>query len=382
MPAASLIAKVLADLRPHLDRPDGMLEGQPVEPVVQAVIVDGVLDLVCSALGGLADDDPRVLELHHQLSEVAQWPTPQLDRLEHALLLMAQALPGGLSLLRSGLAMLVDALRPTQLEDAADKAHNDRGLTLTRHQGRPGGHVCGDLDAECFELLHTVLTACAEADPDNPRDTEAWAAARAAGWQIGDPMPAGLAAELDSPCLTVRSARQRLHDALRLGLRALLDSAALGKRAKTAPHIGVTVPLAALNGDAGALPAVGGSGQHLPLVLVKQWWADAYVTRYVLGLGRRVIETSHKERTLKPHERRIKQLETAGRCQGAGCTRGPGSHPGCRLIPHHVYAWAKHGRTSLAETVLLCEATHAALHRGATITLKDGRRLDADGWVG
>ena len=133
--------------------------------------------------------------------------------------------------------------------------------------------------------------------------------------------------------------------------------------------------------SAGALPATGASGQRLPLALVKQWWADAYVTRYVLSFGRRVVETSHKERTLKPHERRIKQLETAGRCQGAGCTRGPGTHPGCRLIPHHVYPWAKHGRTSLAETVLLCEATHAALHRGATITLKDGRRLNAAGWV-
>ncbi len=251
VPAASLIAKVLADLRPVLDRPDGLLDGQPAEPVVQAVIVDGVPDQVCSALGGLGDGDPRVLELHHQLSEVACWPTPQLDRLEHAFLLLAQALPPGLPLLRSALSMLVDALRPQQLEDAADKAHADRGLVLTPNPGRPGGHVCGDLDAECFELLHTVLTACAEADPDNPRDTEAWAAARAAGWELGDPMPAGLQAELDSPCLTVRSARQRLHDALRLGLTALLDSAALGKRGKTAPHIGVTVPLAALNGDAG-----------------------------------------------------------------------------------------------------------------------------------
>ena len=135
-------------------------------------------------------------------------------------------------------------------------------------------------------------------------------------------------------------------------------------------------------GEPGALPATGTSGQRLPLSLVKQWWADAYVTRYVLGLGRRVLETSHTERTLKPHERRIKQLETAGRCQGAGCTRGPGTSPGCKLIPHHVDAWAKHGRTSLTETVWLCESTHAALHRGATITLKDGRRLNADGWVG
>ena len=105
---------------------------------------------------------------------------------------MAQALPPGLPLLRSALGMLTDALRPQRLQDAADREHRDRGLTLTPHTDRPGGHLCGDLDAECFELVHTALTACADADPDNPRDTEGWAAARAAGWEIGDPIPAGL----------------------------------------------------------------------------------------------------------------------------------------------------------------------------------------------
>lgn len=110
---------------------------------------------------------------------------------------------------------------------------------------------------------------------------------------------------------------------------------------------------------------------------MKKWWCDSYVTRYVLGLGHRVVESSHTSRTLKPHERRIKHVETGGHCQGAGCCRGPG-HP---LIPHHVDAWARCGSTSLQETVLFCESDHAALHRGDTITLKDGRRLNADGWV-
>lgn len=51
------------------------------------------------------------------------------------------------------------------------------------------------------------------------------------------------------------------------------------------------------------------------------------------------------------------------------------------MIPHHVYAFARHGRTSISETVLLCELTHALLHQGATITLTDGRRLNENGWV-
>ena len=197
---------------------------------------------------------------------------------------------------------------------------------------------------------------------------------------MGDPIPAGLEA---STCTGVRSARQRLHDALALLAKALLDSGALGLRGKTAPHLGVTLPLAALNGEAGALPAVGTSGQRLPLSLVKQWWADAYVTRYVLGLGRRVLETS-------PHRTDAQAPRTTDQ---AARDRRP--VPRSRLHPRtrHLTPAAsssrttstpgrKHGRTSLAETVWLCESTHAALHRGATITLKDGRRLNADGWVG
>jgi hypothetical protein len=212
------------------------------------------------------------------------------------------------------------------------------------------------------------------ADPDNPGDTAAAEALRASGWQFGDPFPTGLApSEQPVP----RSRARRLHDALRLALRSLLDSGELGVRDKIAPHISVTIGLAALQSEPGATPATGAAGVTLPLTLIKKWWCEAYVTRFVLGLGHRVLEVSHSARTLKAHERRIKHLETGGHCQGAGCCRGPGH----RLIPHHVDAWARHGTTSLDETVLLCESDHGALHRGGTLTLKDGRRLDENGWV-
>lgn len=101
------------------------------------------------------------------------------------------------------------------------------------------------------------------------------------------------------------------------------------------------------------------------------------MSRFVLSLGNKVIETSHTERTLKPHERRAKHLETGGQCEGACCIRGPGH----RLIPHHVDAYARLGSTSLAGTALLCEATHRDLHAGHVILLKSGRWLSADGYV-
>jgi hypothetical protein len=91
-----------------------------------------------------------------------------------------------------------------------------------------------------------------------------------------------------------------------------------------------------------------------------------------------VIESSHTERTLKPHERRAKHLETGGHCQGAGCTRGPGH----RLVPHHPTPYSVDPKTSLSDSVLLCEQTHQDIHVGGkSIRLKDGRYLGPDGWV-
>ena len=55
-----LIGRALDALRPHLDRPDGCIDGQPAEEALHGVIVDGVCSLVAEAAGGLADDDPRL----------------------------------------------------------------------------------------------------------------------------------------------------------------------------------------------------------------------------------------------------------------------------------------------------------------------------------
>jgi hypothetical protein len=221
-------------------------------------------------------------------------------------------------------------------------------------------------------MLHTVLTAELATDPDNPTDTAAWSAHRQAGAQTEDII------ELDGCAGAPRSLRQRRHDALKLGLRTLLSSGALGGRGKHIPHIGVSTSLDTMHGLPGALPAIGDSGAPLPTSLVQRWLCESYLTRFVLSLGRKVIETSHTERTLKAHERRAKRLETGGRCQGAGCTRGPGEN----LTPHHATPWAVCGTTSIADTVWLCEQTHHDIHAGGkTVRLKDGRYLNEHGWA-
>jgi hypothetical protein len=259
---------------------------------------------------------------------------------------MAALLPA--AFLPSALTRITGALLPTKLEDAAELNMRDRRLSLTPLPDG-GGLISGQLTGEAYELLHTALSAAMDTDPDNTTDTDGYRAARDNGWHDGDPLPQ------DKP---VRSRPQRMHDALVLSLRSLLDAGCLGTRGKQAPYIGVTLPLGALNAAPGALPAVGDSGQPLPLSLVRQWMHDAWITRFVLDLKHRVIEASHRERTLKAHERAITDTQTGRACHAATCRYGPNPPPGVRIVPHHQDAWQRTGITSLSTTVPLCEADH------------------------
>jgi hypothetical protein len=56
-------------------------------------------------------------------------------------------------------------------------------------------------------------------------------------------------------------------------------------------------------------------------------------------------------------------------------------HPGVTLEPDHVTAWSSTGSTHLGDTVWACPTLHHDLHHDRTVTLRDGRWLDACGWV-
>lgn len=362
---AGRVAAALVKARPHLDRPDGLVDGQPGEATIAAVVVDGVLTAVCQARAGLEDRDPLVAGLLGRLEAIAGRPSSQLDRLTDGLVVLATSVEPGQ--LPGALGLLLDALLPDELERRAEQAHDHRGLRLRRKDDGSGWLVTrGDLDLECGELLQTVLDAERAVDPDGPDDTAAWAAAR----HDGD--------DGDSTCAPPRSLDQQRHDALRNGLRRYLDSGIAGLRGKVAPHLSVTVGLDSLHAAPGSLPAVAASGARLPRSLVRRWWCDSAVTRFVLGLGGKVLAASHTGRTLTATERRAKRIETGGGCEVAGCARGPG----CRLVPHHPTPFAECGTTSLSDTVLICESNHRDLHVGRRVLrLKDGRRLGPDGWL-
>jgi hypothetical protein len=367
VPDGVVVSRALSALRSHVDRPDGLIDGQAGEDVLRGVIGAGIPLLVAEALGGVADNDRRLLAVRRAALEILERPASQLARLESAFLLVASRVEPGQ--LRSVLQCLSDALLPNELAKRADDAHANRGLELIRDDDGSGWTVRGRLDLECGELLHTALTAAMETDPDNPLDTDAAARLREQGL---DPYEDG--------CVEVRSRPQRRHDGLKLLLRKALDTGVLGLRGKVSPHIAVVVPADALHDQPGALPAKAASGAHLPAELIRRWVCDSALTRFVVSLGHRVIESSHTERTLKPHERRIKQLETGGICQAAGCTRG--SRSGHQLIPHHAVPYVISRETSLTDTVMLCQVSHHDLHEGGkTIRLKDGRRITPQGWA-
>jgi hypothetical protein len=62
-------------------------------------------------------------------------------------------------------------------------------------------------------------------------------------------------------------------------------------------------------------------------------------------------------------------------CAAAGCASTD-------TIPHHVRPWWKTGRTTLGDLVPLCKGNHHDLHDGRrTLLLRDGRRIDENGWV-
>ena len=376
--AAVKVGQALDKVRRHVDRPDGTIDGIPSDQVIRAVVIDGVLDRVCEARGGLTDTDPLLASLHERLTGIDLLAASELGRLEQALTLLAQHVT--VAQLSPALTLLIDALLPVQLEDRVERGHRDRGLTLVRNPDGSGWHLPKThLSLECGELLWTVLAAARATDPANVTDTAAHDAGRAFdlthdGWRNhGQPHPAELPPD-------PRSRAARTHDALTLALRALLDAGSLGSRDKTAPHLTVTTSLTGLHDQPGTLPARSGSGSSLPGGLVRQWLCDSHLTRTVLSLGRRVLETSHTERTLKAHERRALTVQWGGQCAGAGCTHTLAT--GHTLTPHHATPWALCHSTSWEDTVPLCDQTHHDLHTSnRTLRLKDGRWLSPTGWV-
>lgn len=377
--AGRVLQGALAGLRPHLDRPDGCIDGQDGEQALAGVLGDGVLSVVAQARGGFADAaaeagvDPAAA-LQRQAIEVLRRPVGQLARVEAALLLVAAHVEP--QQLAGAVGALADALLPAQLAEREERARERRSLSLQWQQDSSRWSLRGELDPLCGERLHTWLGAALTSD-HSPADTGLAADLRGQGLDPYDPDTVdGLPTSLRP-----RSRRERLHDALSSGLARLLASdTAAQTRDRQPVQVVVTVTAAALDAVPGALPGRTASGARVSATTVRSWACGSALTRQVLGLAGRVLAISHSGRTISRAERRALHTQTGGVCQGAGCTRST-AVPGAVLHPHHASPWASTGTTSLEDTVLACDGCHAHVHAGGVLRLKDGRRLGPDGWL-
>jgi hypothetical protein len=365
---ARKVVLALRKLAPHVDRADGLIDGQPGDQVVTAV-VQHVLSLICRTLQGLADDDPRLAVLLERAKQVLANGS-QLQVLEAAFTWLAERLPA--RHLTAPLDELVMAILPSTLDDRADRGHQRRGLSLTPLEDGTGWHLCGDLDLECGEQLWAALRAEAARDPRNPVDTAAWADAEKDAWQVG----ADLAGSAHP-----RNRRQRLHDALARMLTRYLEHGLGGTAGKVPVQVHVTLTEHTLTGAPGAPPPRTDSGRLIPRGLVRRWWCDADVTAFVLTLGGKALRVVHSQRTVTAQERRALAVEGGDRCAGDGCCSG---QPDLLtpIRPHHVLGYAEDQVTCLDETLPVCEVLHRDLHEGhRTVRLRDGRYVNEHGFT-
>ena len=366
--AAQKVAKALRRVSPHLDRPDGLVDGQPADEVISAVIAN-VVTLVCRDRSGLADDDPALAGLLAEAARLHALDGTDRERIEAAFTWLAGEV--GPRALAGPLEELVLAVLPSELEDRDRAGRDRRSLELRPLRDGSGWDVRGTLTLESGERLWTALRAEAARDPEGVADTAAWEQQHAAGLS-DDPWASALG-------VVPRGRRQRLHDALDRLLERYLDAGLGGRTGKALVQVNVTVPESAVTGAAGSLPPRTDSGQLVPRSLVRRWWCDSSVTAFVLGLGGKALRAVHAQRTLTADERRAGHVETGGRCAGSGCC--PPTPDLLRpLRPHHVGGFAENQITTLDETVWFCDTSHFDVHHGKVVRLRDGRFLAEDGF--
>ena len=103
------------------------------------------------------------------------------------------------------------------------------------------------------------------------------------------------------------------------------------------------------------------------------------MTALVLSRGLIPLGITHETRTLTAAERRASRVQHGQVCSGLRCCTP--NDPLAVLVPHHVRSFAKFGKTSIGETIWACDRLHDAIHRGKTVPLRNGKWLNADGYV-
>jgi Domain of unknown function (DUF222) len=224
-------------------------------------------------------------------------------------------------------------------------------------------------DAEQFQLINDPRPEVDTAPVDD-------AAADAADQTADEPSDVEhVAVELDT-----RSAAQRLHDALKLGLRAALASGVYGQHRGLPVTVIATTTLAELDQAAHAInnpaipmppPARTGGGSRLPMRDLLRMAANAI--HYL------VVFDDHTGRPL--YLGRTKRIATADQriicyARDRGCTRPGCTEPGYHCEVNHEPAWGRGGQTNADCLFFDCGPDHALITKGLLQTkITDAGRL-------
>jgi Domain of unknown function (DUF222) len=256
-------------------------------------------------------------------------------------------------------AKAIDAIfNPDGDYDEADRARR-RGMVLGP-QGRDG-----------MSRLYGYI------DPETRCYVEATTAAVRAGRHLPD---ASIAETADE-----RSAAQRCHDGLKLGLKAGIASGQLGSHRGHAVTVIARTTLAELNQAAHAVtnpdipmppPARTGANTALPMRDLIRMATDAI--HYL------AVFDDHTERPL--YLGRQKRIATADQriicyARDGGCTRPNCLAPGYHCEVHHSTEWAAGGATDADLLYFACGPDHKLISDGhwQTIVTKEGRLAWTDG---
>jgi hypothetical protein len=171
-----------------------------------------------------------------------------------------------------------------------------------------------------------------------------------------------------------RTPEQRCHDGVKLGLKAGIESGALGQHRGLPVTVIVTTTLGELERAAG-WARTGGAGR-LPMRDVIRMAGEA--VHYL------AVFEDHSERPL--YLGRAKRLATADHriicyARDRGCTKPNCFEPGYRCEVHHAVPWSQGGPTDADNLYFGCGCDHSMATEGTytTTVTEDGRIAWSDG---
>ncbi|OBI71493.1 13E12 repeat family protein [Mycobacterium sp. E740] len=332
----------------ELIRPRRSLTGPPLPPELP-VLAEAVEQ------GVIGDDHLRVIE--EALKKLPS-NTSEQDRTEVQTSLVREASKNDAEVLRQVARKIDEIFNPDGHYDEKDRERR-RGLTLGR-QGRDGmSRLSGYVDPE----------------------TRCYVEAVAAAVRPGRHLPDGTTEEVRDE----RSAAQRCHDGIKLGLKAGIASGGLGAHRGHAVTVIARTTLAELDQAAHAVidpmvsmpgPARTGGDTALPMRDLIRMAAD--------GIHYLAVFDDHSERPI--YLGRQKRVATADQrivcyARDGGCTRPNCTAPGYHSEVHHCPDWADGGATNADMLFFACGPDHKLVTDGhwRTEVTEAGRLAWTDG---